>query len=142
MRINLRIYVNRGLGHSYVKELDKVCDIIPILCEKKEFPPHTTLRIYEEVKPSMIEKMKSKWTFQQAEIQNGDIICFQKDLTDEISHKLNAAAFYESLYMRIVVQFKQKYKDQEQKPEFNDESTPTISNLEMEIFSPPADNNF
>ncbi|RIB10406.1 ICP0-binding domain of ubiquitin-specific protease 7-domain-containing protein [Gigaspora rosea] len=106
-----------GLGHLYVKELDKICDIIPILCEKKEFPPHTPLRIYEEVTPSTIERMNPKWTFQQSEIQNGDIICFQKDLTEE-KQEFTAAAFYESLSMRIVVLFKQRYKDQEQKPEF------------------------
>lgn len=31
----------------------------------------------------MIEKMNLESTFQQSEIQDGDIICFQKVLTDE-----------------------------------------------------------
>ena len=30
----------------------------------------------------MIEPMKGKMTLQQAEIQDGDIVCFQKVLTD------------------------------------------------------------
>ncbi|CAG8748179.1 27881_t:CDS:2, partial [Gigaspora margarita] len=72
-----------GLGHLYIQNFAKVSDIIPILCEKKNFPPHTPLKIYEEIKPNMIEKMKPKLTFQKAEIQNGDIICFQKALTSK-----------------------------------------------------------
>lgn len=31
----------------------------------------------------MIEKMNLESTFQQLEIQNGDIICLQKDLSEE-----------------------------------------------------------
>ena len=31
----------------------------------------------------MIEPMKAKATLQQAEIQDGDIICFQKSLTEK-----------------------------------------------------------
>ncbi|CAG8836057.1 10384_t:CDS:2, partial [Gigaspora margarita] len=81
--INLRVYVNRGLGYLYVKEIDKVSDIIPSLCEKKGFPQYTPLKIYEEIKPYMIEEMKLNLTFQQSEIQDGDIICFQKSLTDK-----------------------------------------------------------
>ncbi|CAG8737552.1 19364_t:CDS:10, partial [Gigaspora margarita] len=108
-----------------ISRFGKVGEIIPILCEKKEFPSHTPLKIYEEIKPNMIEEMKPKLTFQQSEIQDGDIICFQKALTDKEIHEHNTAgrireipAFYESLSMRIVVQFKPKYKDREQKPEF------------------------
>jgi ubiquitin carboxyl-terminal hydrolase 7 len=31
----------------------------------------------------MIELMKSKQTFTQSEIQDGDVICFQVDLSDK-----------------------------------------------------------
>ncbi|CAG8813303.1 34982_t:CDS:10, partial [Gigaspora margarita] len=72
-----------GLCHLYIQKFDKVGDIIPILCEKKEFPPHTPLKIYEEIKPNMIIEMKPNLTFSKSEIQDGDIICFQKALTEE-----------------------------------------------------------
>ncbi|KAF0554333.1 putative ubiquitin-specific processing protease 21 [Gigaspora margarita] len=36
-----------------------------------------------EIKSNMIEEMKLNLTFQQSEIQDGDIICFQKSLTDK-----------------------------------------------------------
>ncbi|CAG8491983.1 14575_t:CDS:10, partial [Cetraspora pellucida] len=115
-----------GLCHLYVQKFGKVGDIIPILCKKKKFPRRTSLKIYEEVKPNMIEEMKPKLTFQQSEIQDGDIICFQKALTKQEVKKHTIAGriydvptFYESLSMRIVVQFKPKHKDREQKPEFD-----------------------
>jgi len=115
-----------GLGHLYIQKFGKVGDYTRILCEKKEFPPDTPLKIYEEIKPNMIEEMKPKNTFQQSEIQDGDIICFQKALTEkEIQEHMaasrihNIPQFYESLTLRVVVTFKPKLKDREPKPEFD-----------------------
>ncbi|CAG8628272.1 14298_t:CDS:10, partial [Dentiscutata heterogama] len=114
-----------GLCHLYVHKSGEVGDIIPILCEKKKFPPHTSLKIYEEIKQNMIQEMNPTQTFQQLGIQDGDIICFQKALNEKETQEHTAAGrihdiptFYESLYMRIIIQFKPKYKNQEQYPEF------------------------
>ncbi|RIA93959.1 ubiquitin carboxyl-terminal hydrolase 5 [Glomus cerebriforme] len=114
-----------GLGHLYIQKFGKVGDYTRVLCEKKEFPPDTPLKIYEEIKPNMIEEMKLKSTFQQSEIQDGDIICFQRALTDKETQEHTTAGricfipqFYESLALRIVVSFKPKLKDREPKPEF------------------------
>ncbi|KAF0546335.1 putative ubiquitin-specific processing protease 21 [Gigaspora margarita] len=103
-----------------------VRDIIPILCKKKEYPPYTPLKIYEEIKPKMIEKLDPNLTFQQSEIDYGDIICFRKVLTDKIIFYApttevrihDIPVFYELLYMRIVIQFRPKYKYPDPKPEF------------------------
>ncbi|CAG8491651.1 11949_t:CDS:10 [Dentiscutata heterogama] len=152
MRINLHAYVNRGLCQLYVQKFGKVGDIIPILCEKKEFPPHIPLKIYEELRPSMIVEMNPEWTFQRSEIQDGDIICFQKALTEKEIQEHTAAGrihdiptFYESLCMRIIIQFKPKHKDQEQCPEFelvlnkkytyNDTTTQTLSEMLQTTYS-------
>ncbi|CAG8845048.1 14094_t:CDS:2, partial [Gigaspora margarita] len=117
--------LNRGLCYLYIQKFDKVGNIIPILCEKKNFPPHTPLKIYEEIKPNMIEEMKPNLTFQQSEIQDGDIICFQKVLTEKEAQGYTIAgricdipAFYESLSIRIVIHFKPRYKYRELSPEF------------------------
>ncbi|RUP44365.1 hypothetical protein BC936DRAFT_149573 [Jimgerdemannia flammicorona] len=72
-----------GCGKLYVSRNGKVGDIVPILNEKKGFPQGTQLKLFEEIKPSMIEAMKTKATFQQSEIQDGDIICFQKEISDK-----------------------------------------------------------
>ncbi|CAG8719781.1 8875_t:CDS:10, partial [Cetraspora pellucida] len=114
-----------GMCYLYVRKHSKVGDIIPILCEKKNFPSHTKLKIYEEIRPRMIAKIVPSLTFQQSEIQNGDIICFQKALTKEeiqihtsTGRICDIPTFYESLLMRVVVKFKPKCKDHELKPEF------------------------
>ncbi|CAJ0637306.1 11152_t:CDS:10, partial [Entrophospora sp. SA101] len=70
------------LGSLYIQKSDKVGEIFPFLCEKKDLPPNTPLSVYEEIKPNMIEEMKPKSTFQQSEIQDGDIICYQRTLTE------------------------------------------------------------
>ncbi|KAF0514964.1 putative ubiquitin-specific processing protease 21 [Gigaspora margarita] len=84
----------KGLCHFYIEKFHKVGDIIPSLCKAKEFPPHTHVKIYEdEIKPNMIEKMNPKHSFDDSEIQNGDIICFQKALTKEEVRKYTAIGF-------------------------------------------------
>ncbi|KAF0546333.1 cysteine proteinase [Gigaspora margarita] len=82
--VNSYIIVFLKYFNSDMQSLDYIRDIIPILCEKKEYPPHTSLKIYEEIKPKMIEELNPNLTFQQSEINHDDIICFQKVLTDEI----------------------------------------------------------
>ena len=79
-----------------MKKNDKVGDLIPVILAEMNWSTNTSLRLYEvclcgdlnwgsadinqEIKPSMIEPMKPKQNFGQAEIQDGDIICFQRDL--------------------------------------------------------------
>lgn len=116
----------KNIGHLYVHEFGRVSDIFPILCKKMNFPPNTPLILFEEIKPSMIEKMIPKFTFKKSEIQNGDIICFQKALTlKEIQEHLSAGRihtipeFYESLSTSIIVHFKSKFGYRDPKPEFN-----------------------
>ncbi|GBB88570.1 hypothetical protein RclHR1_01510021 [Rhizophagus clarus] len=109
-----------GLGHLYIRKFDKVGDITRILCEKKGFPPDTPLRIYEEIKPNMTEEMKLKSTFQQSEMQDGDIICFQRIQEHTMADRCyDIPNFYELLTLHIVVSFKPKLKDRDPKPEFD-----------------------
>ncbi|GBB86550.1 hypothetical protein RclHR1_12980003 [Rhizophagus clarus] len=105
-----------GLGHLYIQKFDKVGNITRVLCKKKEFPPNTPLKLYEEIKPNMIDEMKLDSTFQQSEIYDGDIICFQKTLTErEIQEHTTAGRywnipdFYKSFTSNVVVSFKPKF---------------------------------
>ncbi|KAF0557253.1 putative ubiquitin-specific processing protease 21 [Gigaspora margarita] len=101
-----------GLGHIYIQKQNKIDSIFPILCDKKEFPPHTPLRIYNEANFGLIEEL--------SHLKNGDIICFQKDLAEinKIGRVHDIPSFYKSLSARIIVQFKPKFKDGRQQPEF------------------------
>jgi ubiquitin carboxyl-terminal hydrolase 7 len=90
-----------GVGHVYIHKDKKVEDLVPLILKKMNWPEKnergelTRLRLYEvseelkfspfqtcsdtlqEIKPAMIESMKGKQTLKAAELQDGDIICFQ-----------------------------------------------------------------
>lgn len=97
-----------GVGHIYVKKNDKVADATPQICKLMQWDPSTPLLLFEEIKFSMIESMKMKNTFQQSEIQDGDIICFQKNIPDldpGTTTYTDARQYYDYLLNRIPVNF-------------------------------------
>ncbi|KAF9182032.1 hypothetical protein BGZ51_005004 [Haplosporangium sp. Z 767] len=104
-----------GIGKLVVQKNAKVGDIIGTLNEKKGFPANTPLKLFEEIKPTMIEPMKVKSTFNQCEIQGGDIIVFQKEptpkeLTELATQNMRASIpqYFDYIYNRIIVTFKPK----------------------------------
>jgi ubiquitin carboxyl-terminal hydrolase 7 len=103
-----------GVGHVYVRKHGKVGDIVSQILEVMKWEPGPSFLLFEEIKHSMIEPMKSKQTFQQSEIQDGDIICFQKVLPDaELSTVTytDARQYYDYLLNRISIQFLCRTKD-------------------------------
>ena len=101
-----------GVGHAYARKFAKVAELLPSIARLMGWSPDSmpALSLFEEIKHSMIEPMKPKMTFQQAEIQDGDIVCFQKTLTDDESKEYqqagkftNAKEFYDYLLNRIAV---------------------------------------
>ncbi|MCJ1460144.1 hypothetical protein MMC28_010523, partial [Mycoblastus sanguinarius] len=120
----------KGIGHVYIKKHSKVADMVPMihqlmgwshgtsilsngLTNGASSPP--TLALYEEIKHSMIEPMKPKATLQQAEIQDGDIVCFQKTLLEkeasaisQVGGYTDAREFYDYLLNRKTVSFSPK----------------------------------
>lgn len=71
-----------GVGHLYVSKEKKVEDLVPVLSKKmgwgEKLPAGEQLHMWEEIKPSMIETLKFKQSLKAAELQDGDIVCFQK----------------------------------------------------------------
>ncbi|KAL8837295.1 MAG: hypothetical protein Q9170_002590 [Blastenia crenularia] len=125
-----------GAGHIYMKKSSKVADIIPAIQQLMGWSPgkHTaslsstsssslpsppnsgatapSMHLFEEIKHTMIEPMKIKATLQQAEIQDGDIICFQKELSEKETSVIastggytDARDFYDYLLNRVSVAF-------------------------------------
>ena len=98
-----------GVGHVYVKKHGKVGDIAGQILELMGWEPGTNFVLFEEIKHSMIEPMKPKQTFQQSEIQDGDIICFQQstpDLDLSSTPYTDARQYYEYLLNRMPVKFR------------------------------------
>ncbi|GAA5919656.1 hypothetical protein JCM1841_005211 [Sporobolomyces salmonicolor] len=114
-----------GIGHFYVHRNMRVMDLAHKINERLRFPATTPLKIYEEIKPNMIELMKMKATFLQSEIQDGDIVCFQVDMSERELQDLdkqqmftNPIQFYDFFLNRVVVTFRPKFEDPTPENEF------------------------
>ena len=130
----------KGVGHIYIKKHCKVVDMVPMIMQlmgwTENIPPVSnglvngtssppTLALYEEIKHSMIEPMKPKSTLAMAEIQDGDIVCFQKVLSDKEASAvsqtggyIDAREFYDYLLNRRTVSFSPKFVTEEEKDIF------------------------
>ncbi|KAJ2388540.1 ubiquitin-specific protease ubp15, partial [Coemansia sp. RSA 2611] len=92
----------RGVGSLYVTADQHVRDIIPALRRLAGLADTTPVVLFEEVKPSLIEEMDVSQTFQNAEIQSGDIICFQA-ATDAAA--MRVPEFFDDVQHRVSVRF-------------------------------------
>lgn len=106
----------QGLGRVYVQNEQNVGDLTTTINQRMRWPPTTTVKLYEEIKPGMIEQMKPSLTFRASEIQDGDIVCFQMDLPERDVHDLEAQSmysnpvqFYDFLQNQIKVLFKPRF---------------------------------
>jgi ubiquitin carboxyl-terminal hydrolase 7 len=107
----------QGMGHIYMDTMDKVQDLAPQILQLMGWEPGVSLELYEEIKQNYVEQMKPKQTLHASEIQDGDIICFQRHLSEseaaairqtKPAAQLNAKDFYDFLVNRILVNFTPK----------------------------------
>ncbi|KAL2268587.1 hypothetical protein VTJ83DRAFT_3433 [Remersonia thermophila] len=71
----------KGIGHVYVGKERKVEELIPIIMKKmnwEKLESDEKIQMWEEIKPNMIEALRGKQSLKAAELQDGDIICFQR----------------------------------------------------------------
>ncbi|KAL6722165.1 ubiquitin-specific protease ubp15 [Lecanora helva] len=126
----------KGVGHIYVKKHFKVAEMVPMITQLMDWTHGTSsvpngltngvtsppaLALYEEIKHSMIEPMKPKATLAMAEIQDGDIVCFQKVLSEKESSTISqtggytdAREFYDYLLNRKTVTFSPRYGQEDE----------------------------
>lgn len=76
------------------------------------WPQGTEVQLLEEVKPDMVDILSPKSTFAEAEISDGDILCFEKVLSPEeektIKGYKTAQEFYDFMHYRIPITFKKR----------------------------------
>ncbi|KAF8868458.1 ICP0-binding domain of ubiquitin-specific protease 7-domain-containing protein, partial [Gymnopilus junonius] len=101
-----------GAGAVWVPRASKVPDLIRIINAQMRFGASTALSLYEEVKPGMIESLKLDATLNQLQIDDGDVICFQRSLSDQETKNLernglcsHVVKFYQILQNRILCTF-------------------------------------
>lgn len=114
-----------GVSRMYVQRQMKVGDLVPTINELMRWPPPTQVKLYEEIKPGMVEQLKPRATFVQSEIQDGDVVCFQielseKDASDYEMQSLysNPIQFYDFLQNQVKLLLKPRFEDVPYKTEF------------------------
>ncbi|RCI04918.1 hypothetical protein CU098_011576 [Rhizopus stolonifer] len=72
-----------GIGHIYCRKDAKVHTIMDDLKQMAGMSPTESVLLYEEIKSTMIDLVEIHQTFTQAELQDGDILCIQRQLSAE-----------------------------------------------------------
>ncbi|KAJ0974146.1 hypothetical protein J5N97_016111 [Dioscorea zingiberensis] len=108
----------RFVGRLFVKALGRPFEILAKLNELAGFPPNEQLELFEEIKfePSvMCEHIDVKFTFRSCQLEDGDIICYQKNpyLSDIRYRYQDIPTFLEYVNNRQVVHFRLLEKPKE-----------------------------
>ncbi|CAA3015815.1 ubiquitin carboxyl-terminal hydrolase 12-like isoform X2 [Olea europaea subsp. europaea] len=102
----------RYVGRFFVKSSSKPMEILIKLNELAGFPPDEEIELFEEIKfePTvMCERLDRRASFRFSQIEDGDIICFQKKLLPEGEEKFrypDVPSFLEYVKNRQVVHFR------------------------------------
>ncbi|KAG8055246.1 hypothetical protein GUJ93_ZPchr0001g30571, partial [Zizania palustris] len=101
----------RYVGRLFVKASGKPADILHKLNEMAGFEPDEDIELYEEIKfePSvMCELINNNYSFHSSQLEDGDIICYQKSSPEKLDQYQHAdvPSFFEYLHNRQVVHFR------------------------------------
>ncbi|MCD9646610.1 ubiquitin carboxyl-terminal hydrolase 13, partial [Datura stramonium] len=110
----------RYVGRLFVKGTSKPTEILSKLNEMAGYTPDQEVELYEEIKfePSvMCENIDEESTFQSSQLEDGDIVWFQKSLTAESRQQFrypDVPSFLEYVHNRQVVHFRSLDKPKEE----------------------------
>ncbi|RYR45830.1 hypothetical protein Ahy_A07g031608 isoform G [Arachis hypogaea] len=111
----------RYVGRLFVKSTGKPSEILTKLNEMAGYDPDEDIGLYEEIKfePNvMCEPIDKKLTFRASQLEDGDIVCFQKgpvtvmDSEDHIRYP-DVPSYLEYVHNRQVVHFRSLDKPKE-----------------------------
>ncbi|CAL5365147.1 unnamed protein product [Camellia sinensis] len=117
--LRLFFYVVSYVGRLFVKANGKPAEILTKLNELAGFAPDEEIELFEEIKfePNvMCEHIDKKLTFRGSQLEDGDIICFQKCSKVESGEQCrcpDVPAFLEYVHNRQVVRFRSLEKPKE-----------------------------
>ncbi|XP_058189954.1 ubiquitin C-terminal hydrolase 12-like isoform X4 [Rhododendron vialii] len=109
----------RYVGRLFVKSTSKPVEILTKLNEMAGYAPDEEIDLYEEIKYEphvMCEPIDRKFTFRSCQLEDGDIVCFQKTLPAESMDQFryqDVPAFLEYVHNRQVVHFRALEKPRE-----------------------------
>ncbi|KAJ2896431.1 ubiquitin carboxyl-terminal hydrolase [Zalerion maritima] len=101
-----------GVETIYISTEKKVDDMVPLIRQKmgwgekgekgEKGSGEEKMLLWEEIKPNMIETLKAKQTLKAAELQDGDIVCFQRSFEKKTTlAKLGLEKSHESIPPRV-----------------------------------------
>ncbi|KAL6997869.1 CSN-associated deubiquitinating enzyme Ubp12 [Sarracenia purpurea var. burkii] len=102
----------RYVGRLFVKGSSKPIEILTKLNEMAGFAPDEEIELYEEVKFEpcvMCERLDKRLSFRFSQIEDGDIICFQKSPPHESEEPCrypDVPSFFEYVHNRQIVHFR------------------------------------
>nr|XP_043631310.1 ubiquitin C-terminal hydrolase 12-like [Erigeron canadensis] len=102
----------RFVGRFFVKSSGKPAEIISKLNERADFSPDEEIELYEEIKFEphvMCERLDKRSSFRSSQIEDGDIICFQKlpQAKDEEKYRYpDVPSYLEYVKNRQIVNFR------------------------------------
>ncbi|KAA1104399.1 Ubiquitin carboxyl-terminal hydrolase 7 [Puccinia graminis f. sp. tritici] len=127
-----------GIGHFWVKEGQRVADLVSLINARMKFPKGSRLKMYEERRPGRIVLMDPNTTFGEAQMLDGDIICFEIEFSDEELEKLgrqyaylDPVSFYDFLANRVLVRFKPRHTNMAKMIEFDIPLSKTLTYSQM-----------
>jgi ubiquitin carboxyl-terminal hydrolase 7 len=90
-----------------VKIADPIASVLPHLRRALGSGPEQELLLFEEIKPSLVERLEDikTTTFAQAELSNGDIICVQRTLAPDRRQACNLAPAHYARLLEVTVRF-------------------------------------
>ncbi|CAN4119124.1 unnamed protein product [Withania somnifera] len=109
----------RYAGRLFVKGTSYPTEILKKLNEMAGYAPDEEIELYEEIKfdPSvMCELIDKKIAFRSSQLEDGDIVCYQKVLSPESRQKFrypDVPSFLEYVHNRQVVHFRSLEKSKE-----------------------------
>ncbi|KAG6770282.1 hypothetical protein POTOM_025959 [Populus tomentosa] len=109
----------RYVGRLFVKSSGKPIEIIAKLNQMAGFPPDEDIELYEEIKFEpcvMCEHLDNRASFRISQIEDGDIICFQKSPPlekEEDCRYPDVPSYLEYVHNRQVVHFRSLEKPKE-----------------------------
>ncbi|XP_055829915.1 ubiquitin C-terminal hydrolase 13-like [Solanum dulcamara] len=109
----------RYVGRLFAKGVSNPTEILSKLNEMAGYAPDQEIELYEEIKfePNvMCENIDKNSTFRSSQLEDGDIVCFQKSLTAESRQKFrypDVPSFLEYVHNRQVVHFRSLDKPKE-----------------------------
>eukprot|EP00268_Persea_americana_P045281 TRINITY_DN460_c0_g1_i1.p1 TRINITY_DN460_c0_g1~~TRINITY_DN460_c0_g1_i1.p1 ORF type:complete len:1115 (-),score=210.05 TRINITY_DN460_c0_g1_i1:816-4160(-) len=106
----------RYMGRLFVKGGGKPAEILTKLNEMAGFSSNEDIELFEEIKfePTvMCEPIDKKLTFRASQLEDGDIICFQRPTTVDRCRYPDIPSFLEYVHNRQIVHFRSLEKPKE-----------------------------